>query len=204
MRPERTPSDFESIDPARFAAVIYRPEDDIDTLLTGFALGLQQRGLRLGGIVQVNGKDADGQKADMQALDLATGRRISLWQSLGSGAVSCKLNPAGLAEAAVAVGQAIGQGLDLIVINKFSKQEAAGKGLRSEFADAILSGVPLLTAVPEASLGAWIEFTGDRGTTLLCARDVVEGWWRDLSRRLPKVAPMAAPTAAMAPVLLQR
>lgn len=225
MTPERTTSDFESIDPERFAAVIYRPEDDVDTLLTEFALGLQRRGLRLGGIVQVNGKDADGRKADMQALDLSTGQRISLWQALGSGAVSCKLNPAGLAEAAVAVGRAIGQDLDLIVINKFSKQEAAGKGLRSEFADAILSGVPVLTAVPEASLAAWIEFTGDRGTTLLCAREVVEGWWRDLSRRLAKVAAsarsatfaaatlndadledatMAASAAAKAPVLLQR
>jgi molybdate transport system ATP-binding protein len=183
-------SDFTNIDPNRFAAVVYRPQDDVDTLLSEFARDLQRSGRRLGGIVQVNGKDADGHKADMRVLDLASGEQISLWQSLGSGAASCKLDPAGLAEAAVAVSRAIAQDLDLIVINKFSKQEAAGKGLRSEFAEAIMSAVPVLTAVPEASLQAWVEFTGDRGTTLLCARAVVDDWWRDLSRRLANAAAM--------------
>lgn len=216
MTTDRMASDFTNIDPNRFAAVVYRPQDDVDTLLTEFALDLKQRGLRLGGIVQVNGKDPDGHKADMQVLDLAGAQRISLWQPLGSGAASCKLDPAGLAEAAVAVSRAIGQDLDLVVINKFSKQEAAGKGLRSEFAEAILSGVPVLTAVPEGSLKAWIDFTGDRGTTLFCAREVIEGWWRELSQRLAnaaamedavikdaaiKEAAMAASSATMAPVV---
>ncbi|WP_235983701.1 DUF2478 domain-containing protein [Bradyrhizobium australiense] len=37
-----------------------------------------------------------------------------------------------------------------------------------EFADAIIAGVPLLTAVPEKYHAAWRTFTGDVGTTLLC------------------------------------
>jgi len=37
--------------------------------------------------------------------------------------------------------------------------------------------------VPEKCLDAWKEFTGDLGTTLLCASHVVEEWWREVSTR---------------------
>ena len=60
--------------------------------------------------------------------------------------------------------------VDLIVINKFSKQEASGQGLRHEFAEAITAGMPVLTAVPEKCYEDWRAFTGDIGTTLLCER----------------------------------
>ena len=46
-----------------------------------------------------------------------------------------------------------------------------------------VAGGPVLTAVPEKCLDAWKEFTGDRGTTLLCAPRVVEEWWREVSLR---------------------
>jgi molybdate transport system ATP-binding protein len=175
--------DFAEIDPNRFAAILYRPEDDVDTLLTRFALERRRAGDRLGGIVQVNEKNIAGQQVGMNALDLMTDRSISLCQPLGSGAMACKLDAGGLAEAAMVIADAISADVDLIVINKFSKQEAAGRGLRSEFADAILSGTPLLTAVPEKCFDDWLSFTGDRGTTLHCAPHVVAAWWQELSAR---------------------
>lgn len=182
------PIDFSEIDPNRVAAVLYRPQDDIDSLLAGFAQHLLQAGERIGGIVQRNLKNEAGRQAGMQAIDLLTGREISICQPLGSGAMACKLDAAGLAEAAVAVSRAIEADVSLLVINKFSKQEASGHGLRAEFADAISAGIPVLTAVPEKCLGAWTEFTGGIGTMLLCEPQVVEGWWDDLSSRLPGLA----------------
>ncbi|MGO9359468.1 MAG: DUF2478 domain-containing protein [Xanthobacteraceae bacterium] len=176
--------DFIDIDPNHLAAVLYQPDDDIDTLLADFARDLMRRGQRIGGVVQVNVKDETGKKSGMSAIDLMSGDQISLCQPLGSGSLACKLDSGGLAEAARAVTRAVEDDVALIVINKFSKQEAGGRGLRSEFAEAILAGVPVLTAVPEKCLEAWIEFTGDRGTTLLCERGVVEGWWKDVSSRM--------------------
>jgi len=191
--------EFAEIDPHRFAAVIYRPEDDIDTMLTRFALERRRAGERLGGIVQVNDKNEAGRQVGMNALDLMTDRTISLCQALGSGAMACKLDAGGLAEAAIAINEAIAADVDLIVINKFSKQEAAGRGLRAEFADAILSGIPLLTAVPEKCFETWVAFTGDRGTTLHCAPHVVGAWWRELSaRRTPRQPFAAAPDLLLA------
>ncbi len=190
------------IDPNRVAAILYRPQDDIDTLLADFAKSLRREGARVGGIVQRNLKDASG-KNGMLALDLLTGREISICQPLGSGAMACKLDAGGLVEAAVAVARAICEEVDLIVINKFSKQEASGKGLRAEFAGAIMAGVPLLTAVPEKCLGDWQAFTGDIGTTLLCERQVVEGWWRDLSTRLSVTGAPSAVAAARSAAICQ-
>lgn len=182
------------IDPNRVAAVLYRSQDDVDALLADVAESLTRQGVRVGGVAQRNLKGANG-KTGMLAIDLMTGREISICQPLGSGAMACKLDPGGLAEAAVAVARAISAEVDLLVINKFSKQEASGKGLRAEFAEAIMAGVPLLTAVPDKCLADWRAFTGDIGTTLLCERQVVEGWWRDLSARIARVRARSATAA---------
>jgi molybdate transport system ATP-binding protein len=188
------PIDFAEIDPNRLAAVLYRPEDDIDTLLADFAQDLLRTGENVGGIVQRNSKDANSRKIGMQMIDLSTGRQISICQSLGSGAIACKLDASGLAEAAVVVARAINESVSLIIINKFSKQEASGRGLRDEFAEVIAAGIPMLTAVPEKCYEAWKAFTADRGTTLLCERQVIEGWWSDLSSRMTRIRERASAT----------
>ena len=172
---------FNEIDPHRVAAVVYRPEDDVDLLLAGFATDRVSCGDRLGGIVQRNLRDEDGHLIGMGVVDLMSGRQISICQPLGRGATACKLDPGGLAEAAQAVTRAIAQDVALIVINKFSRQEATGQGLRSEIAAAIVAGVPVLTAVPERCFDSWTQFTGDHGTTLLCARHVLDQWWQETS-----------------------
>lgn len=191
-------SDFHDINPNHLAAVLYQPGDDVDTLLADFAVALSRNGERIGGVVQRNLKDAAGRSNGMQVIDLLTGQEISICQPLGAGAMACKLDPGGLAEASLAVSRAIVEDVSLIIVNKFSKQEAAGHGLRSELAEAIIAGGPVLTAVPEKCFDAWRDFTGDRGTTLLCARHVVEDWWHEVSsRRANAQAAMQAAVPAL-------
>lgn len=152
MRMTSMPIDFHDIDPNRVAAILYRSQDDVDGLLADFAQNLARSGERIGGVVQRNVKDGAGCQIGMQAVDLMTGAEISICQPLGSGAMACKLDAAGLAEAAVAVARAIEADVDLVVINKFSKQEAAGEGLRDEFASAIGAGIP---CSPRCRRNAW-------------------------------------------------
>ena len=192
-------ADFHDINPNHLAAIIYRPEDDVDTLLADFASARLREGERIGGIVQRNLKDEAGRSNGMHVIDLLTGRAISICQPLGAGAMACKLDPAGLAEASVAVTRAIAEDVALIIVNKFSKQEAAGHGLRNELAEAILAGGPVLTAVPDKCFDAWKDFTGDLGTTLFCAptrrrRVVARGFFTQGRAR-------AAMQAAAAPYL---
>jgi molybdate transport system ATP-binding protein len=168
----------------KLTAIIYRSgEDDIDGLLKTFAADLIREGHRVGGVVQHNSKGECGPRDLMQLIDLMTGRAIPICQALGGGAVSCKLDPAGLADAAVSVSRAIAEDVELVIVNKFSKQEAAGGGLRAELADAVVAGLPVLTAVSDKCYDAWIEFSGGYGTTLVCERAIIDDWWREISRR---------------------
>ncbi|MQP67873.1 DUF2478 domain-containing protein [Niveispirillum sp. SYP-B3756] len=165
------------------AAVVYRPEDDVDSLLAGFATGLQNLGRRVGGIVQRNRKGDCGPVKLMEIMDLTTGQIIPICQNLGPGAVSCRLDTGGLADAALAVQHAIAEGVELVVINKFGKTEAEGRGLRGEMAMAVEAGLPVLTAVPWRFYDAWCDFTGGYGTTMLCEPNVIADWWEETSRR---------------------
>ncbi|MHC6153004.1 DUF2478 domain-containing protein [Bradyrhizobium elkanii] len=157
---------FDNVDATALAAILYQPEDDADGLLANFVQDLARHDVRVGGIVQRHVRNENGTHV-MLAVDVATGREISISQLLGSGAASCKLDTNGLAEAAVVVSQALRDKFDLLVISKFAKQEAVGRGLRAEFVDAITRGVPLLTAVPRKCLADWRAFTGDVGMLYL-------------------------------------
>lgn len=183
-------------DPNLVAAIVYQPADDIDTLLAAFGYDLLGSGALIGGIVQNNSKNEDGKLREMAVVDLMTGQRITISQMLGSGSGACKLDSAGLAEASRAVLQAVDSDVELIIVNKFSKQEASGRGLRDEIAAAIQSGKPLLTAVPESCCEAWRQFTGDYGTLLFCDRAVIDAWWREVSTRQAARAVYALEMAA--------
>ncbi len=161
------------------AAIIYSPADDIDALMIAIARAFAARGVKLGGVVQhaSDNTDADACACGMALEDLASGQRFSLSQDLGSGSQSCRLDPAALARATVAVRTAIEHGAMLLIFNKFSSQEAAGAGLREEMGLAAAAGIPLLTAVGERFLPEWKEFTGGAGSLLQPTLENALGWW---------------------------
>jgi hypothetical protein len=171
------------LDSYRLAAVLYRPGDDADTLLADFARDMARRGERIGGLVQRNVEVVSGGPPAMELVDLMTARAIPISQPRGRNSSGCRLDPAGLAEAAGAVTRAVDDGVALVIVNKFSNQEAAGHGLRGEIAHAVSAGVPLLTSVPRKCLEAWIAFAGGQTTTLPCERGAVDAWWAEISPR---------------------
>ena len=182
-------SDFGS--PIKLAAIVYRSgSDDVDCLLGSFAADLILEGHRIGGVVQHNIEGPLGARDQMRLLDLMNGHTISISQP-GRSTSACHLDTAGLAQAAVSVSRAIASGVDLVVVNKFSKQEAAGGGLRAELSEAVAAGLPVLTAVSEKCLTEWAAFTAGLGATLACNRAVVDAWWRDVSWRESRTGVLA-------------
>jgi len=188
-----------NLHPLNLAAIVYRPVDDVDSLLARFANDLICKGHRLGGIVQRNTKGERGQRERMEVIDLMTGRAVRICQDLGNGAAACRLNSGALAEAATAVTRAVAADVELVIVNKFSKQEASGRGLRTEIADAVTAGLPLLTAVSDSRYDAWMSFTSGFGTTLLCERRIVEEWWEEMSMRAAHARITAQSRRALAP-----
>jgi hypothetical protein len=133
------------------AAIVYRPEDDADSLLRDFAIALIHKGHKLGGLVQRNEKNDQHQHAAMELIDLMTGCVFPISQA----GRDCKLDPGALANAALAIGRALDAGVELVIVNKFSAQEAAGKGLRNELAAAATTGLPSTLAPGKPSLEGW-------------------------------------------------
>lgn len=174
---------FPTDDFDNLGAVIYRPGDDADAELAAFAARLQRAGHRVGGVVQRNRRGQAGTTELMEVVDLMTGRAISICQDLGPGSTVCKLDQAGLAVAAQSVRAAIAADVDLVIVNKFGKTEAEGRGLRAEILAALEAGLPLLTSVSRRLAPAWAQFTGGFGTTLICDGDILDDWWRDTARR---------------------
>ena len=168
------------------AAVIYGQDDDCDGLLAAFAHDLMRAGTRVAGLGQIN---AGGTCAelDMELEALDTGRRINICQDLGAGSAhSCRLDPAGLAEAAAALRRALGHPVELVIVNKFGRMEAEGSGLIDEIGAVVEAGLPLVIGLPQRFTDAWSSYSGGMATTLACSRDALDAWWSSL--RLPQVA----------------
>ncbi|MGE4483154.1 DUF2478 domain-containing protein [Acidocella sp.] len=165
---------------SNLAAILYGTEDDTQTVLAGMAQRLSTEGYRIGGILQP--RLACGPRTPPKAVDLLTGRHIPLCQTLGPGARACHLDPSGLADAAMCLRNAIEAQVDLIIVDKFGKQEAQGGGMRDEIAEAVLAGIPVLAAVAMRVYPAWEEFTGGYGTIMACQPSIAALWWEEMTR----------------------
>lgn len=165
------------------AAIVYKPTDKVEALLTEAARALAALGVRLGGVIQHDIPNAIDDPCAMELENLENGECFALSQALGSGSMACRLDTDALAHGAVAIRGAIDRGAELIVINKFGAQEASGAGLRDEMGVAAASGVPLLTAVGERFLHEWNAFTGGDTTLIPPRLDSVLEWWTALQAR---------------------
>ena len=160
----------------RLAYTMATGRGDLDPLLRDVAARAAARGRRLAGIVQVNSDRPGCARCDMDAVVLPEGPVIRISQALGPDARGCRLDPAGL-ESAVAASQArLRDGADLLIVNKFGKQESAGRGFRPVIAEALERGADVLVGVNGLNLDALRAFTGDLATPLPPHPDALLTW----------------------------
>jgi hypothetical protein len=57
-------------------------------------------------------------------------------------------------------------GLDILILNKFGRQEAEGKGLRNAVAHAVAADIPVLVGLNRAYAAEWREFCEGEGQLL--------------------------------------
>jgi nucleoside-triphosphatase THEP1 len=170
--------------PAPLGAVIYEDGVAADAFLAGTADELRARGFNTAGVVQANDLRADGMRCDMTLVELSSGEQIRLSQNLGAAAKGCKLDPAGLVHAATLIESALSRGgIDLVVVNKFGKQEASGEGLRDVLAEALILGVPVLLGVSALNLSACASFAAESFSPLPMEQSAVMAWCEAHARR---------------------
>jgi hypothetical protein len=162
----------------RMGYVIAPGRGDTDLLLAGVAERLMAAGVRLCGTVQINTAcDGDG-PCDMDVQVLPDGPVIRISQSLGPGARGCRLDPGAL-ETAIAACEARLDGADALIVNKFGKQEALGRGFRDLMAEAMAQEKPVLVGLNALNLEAFNEFTGGVAEPVQPDADDVFSWLQD-------------------------
>jgi hypothetical protein len=104
--------------------------------------------------------------------------RIS--QSLGRGSDGCRLDPGGLADCAAALEREIAAGCDLLILNRFGRGEAEGRGFRDLIGMAMVSEIPVLTAVRDSYAAEWALFGRDVACDLPADRAAILAWFEGL------------------------
>ncbi|MBE3638349.1 DUF2478 domain-containing protein [Mangrovicoccus algicola] len=132
-----------------------------DRLLCDLADHLAGRGIRLAGVVQHNTDRARDDGCDMDVTVLPAGPRLRISQSLGTGSRGCRLDAAALEQAVGLVGSRLEAGADLLLVNKFGKHEAEGRGFRDLIGSALMEGLPVIVGVSARNMAAFREFAGD-------------------------------------------
>ena len=172
------------------AALVYQKDQDPDQVLRDFAAGLNQRGYRAVGLVQLGHHCVDAPK--LSAMLVHTGEELQLFQDLGTYttrdngvavARGCRLDVGQLLNAGAQVAHAIDQGADLMIINRFGRQEREGKGLTYLIERALSADIPVVIAVPEHRFADWIRFADGISVKLHCDPGSLNAWWDGVAAR---------------------
>ena len=149
---------------------------DTDLILAGLAETLAERGFVCCGTVQINTEHPGTGTCDMDVKVLPGGPVVRISQDLGRSARGCRLDPAALETAVGLAAARLCEGADLLIVNKFGKHEAEGRGFRDVIAEALTMDVPVLVGINALNLPAFEEFTGGLATALPPERDALAAW----------------------------
>lgn len=177
--PQMTDSeDYAGHGPVFIGTVVYDDGLVGDALMTRCAAGLAASGYRLGGVVQSNVHREGRRRCDMYVKDLLTGEEIKISSDRGNEARGCRLDADAFVRISAWVERALRERVDLLIINKFGKEEAHGRGLRSHIAEALIAGLPVLIGVSRRNLSDLIAFAGDSVTRLAPKPEAMTAWCR--------------------------
>lgn len=147
-----------------------------DLLLYNVAKILKVRGLETAGTVQINTKREKYDHCDMDVQILPDGPVVRISQNLGEGAQGCRLNPEALETAVSQVEAHLAKGADVLIVNKFGKHEADGRGFRNAIALAVSMNCPVLVGTNSLNLEALLEFTGGSARRLTACKNEITNW----------------------------
>jgi nucleoside-triphosphatase THEP1 len=155
---------------------------DTDLIHLKLAKVLAARGLRCCGTVQITSERGDTGPCDMDVQVLPDGPVLRISQDLGRSARGCRLDPAALETAVALVSTSLELGADVLIVNKFGKHEAEGRGFRAVIAEALSMGIPVVVGVNALNLPAFEEFSEGLGKGLPCEGAALEDWVAGLGR----------------------
>jgi hypothetical protein len=161
-------------------AVVYGADDDPDRLFIDFADDLSRSGRRVVGVVQV-GRSCRSESPVLGVAVLPGGEVVPLVEDLRTGAAGYRVDTERLTGVAKQLASAIADGSDLVIINRFGRTEAEGRGMTDLIIRALDADIPVLIAVPEHRFTALIKFSDGMNVRLACRREALDRWWQSLA-----------------------
>ncbi|MDF1668946.1 MAG: DUF2478 domain-containing protein [Roseovarius sp.] len=159
---------------------------EVDLVLEEFSLELAQRGVTTSGLVQVNSYQVGRHKCDMDVRVLPDGPTIRISQSLGNNAKGCRLDPAALERAVSDVNLRLTRFPEVLIVNKFGKHEASGRGFRDTIAEALIQNTPVVVGVNQLNFKAFQEFCGGSETHVQASSTALMRWFEGIERPSPR------------------
>lgn len=144
----------------KFAYTLAPGRGETNLLLAELAEILAARGLRLCGTVQIDTEREKRHHCDMDLKILPDGPVVRISQDLGPAATACRLDTDALERAVGATERTLESGADLVILNKFGKHEAEGRGFRETVARALSLDIPVLIGANKLNLTALQDFAG--------------------------------------------
>jgi len=138
----------------------------IDLLLADVVTRLEAHGVALAGTVQSNVHRDDRSECDMDLRLLPDGPVVRISIDRGAQARGCRLDAGALEQSVLWVSGAL-EKAEFLVVNKFGKQEAEGRGLAGTIAAALERGLPVLVGVNGLNLPAFHEFADGMALELI-------------------------------------
>ncbi|MCF8516834.1 MAG: DUF2478 domain-containing protein [Rhodobacteraceae bacterium] len=136
---------------------------------------LAARGVRLAGAVQLNTEHPDRDDCDMDVQVLPDGPQFRISQDLGPLAEGCRLDPDALERAVMAVLLPLDRAA-VLVINKFGKQEAEGRGFCTLIAEALSRDMTVLLGVSDGHRAAFDAFVAGMADPVGCDPVAIADW----------------------------
>lgn len=146
--------------PYPILAIVYSDGLAADRVISDLGYQIRDAGIAVAGIVQHNKFIRDRTRCDMEVEELASGIVLQISEDRGNEARGCRLDRGVLLEAARLLSSSLESEPDLLIINKFGKLEAEGRGLRETLSDAVQLGVPIVVGVPYRNIEQWRGFSG--------------------------------------------
>lgn len=168
----------------RIAYVSLQGRGRTDQLIAEVADRLTASGLRLAGTVQSNHERPDRKKCDMDLRVLPDGPVVRISEDRGGLARGCILDSGALEQTVHEVERRL-DGADILIVNKFGKREAEGKGLAPVIAEALHRGLPVLVGVNGLNLAALLSFAEEDIQGLPTNAEAVADWCLAGVVRLP-------------------
>ena len=151
----------------------FRPKDPIDDVLGEIALGFDAN--RIAGYVQKRRKDRDCGTL-VYVRNLRSGDEMPITKNRGAMAKGCKLDGDALSSLSEQLERDVETDCDLLIVARFGRSEADGRGLRDVISRALELGVPVLVGVRGEYADAWADFHGGIAESLDLDRQAILDW----------------------------